>query len=74
MSTKLREGPRLDRLRVVREVGELLAVSPGTVRRYVLEGRLHPIRLVPDGRLRFASATCSASSTKGTSNEHRHRH
>ena len=53
MPTKLHERPRVDRLLGVEQVADILGVGASTVRRLVRQGRLHPVRLVPGGRLRF---------------------
>jgi excisionase family DNA binding protein len=60
MSTNVQEQPRVDRLVTLKQVAETYSFSQGTVRRLVRAGRLHPIRLVPNGRLRFRESDVQA--------------
>jgi excisionase family DNA binding protein len=53
VTTNVHERPRVDRLLGVEQVADILGVGASTVRRLVRQGRLHPVRLVPNGWLRF---------------------
>ena len=53
MPQNVHEAPRVDRLLTIRQVADAFGVSHATIRRYVEVGRLHAVRLVPGGRLRF---------------------